>query len=258
MTDQACIFNIQKFSLHDGPGIRSVVFFKCCPLKCYWCANPESQNGKPEPMWDNHKKALATVGEYKSIDAILMEVLKDQPFYEESGGGVTLSGGEVLYQADAAIKLLKKLKQNGIHTACETTGYVQTEVFEDFLRNVDLLYFDIKHYDSAAHKRGVGVPNELILKNLSVAIHQHPNVVVRIPIIPFYNDRLTDAEGFVKLFCTLGVQHVELLPFHQFGENKYQYLDREYAMRDIPQLHTEDLKDFQAVLAEAAIHCQAR
>ena len=106
MKDKACIFNIQKFSIHDGPGIRTVVFFKGCPLKCYWCSNPESQDGKPENMWDNQKKAVTTVGEYKTLDEIIEEVMKDEPFYEESGGGVTLSGGEVLYQAEFATEYL--------------------------------------------------------------------------------------------------------------------------------------------------------
>lgn len=107
---QACIFNIQKFSIHDGPGIRTVVFFKGCPLRCYWCANPESQSGKPEKMWNHVRKSYTTVGEYKTIDEVVNEVMKDIDFYEESGGGVTLSGGEVLYQAEFATELLQILK----------------------------------------------------------------------------------------------------------------------------------------------------
>ncbi len=117
MSEKACIFNIQKFSIHDGPGIRSVVFFKGCPLRCYWCANPESQSGEPELMWDNQQKKKITVGEYKTVDDIVEEVMKDEPFYEESGGGVTLSGGEVLYQADFAIDLLKALREKK-HSHC--------------------------------------------------------------------------------------------------------------------------------------------
>ena len=133
MKDKACIFNIQKFSIHDGPGIRTVVFFKGCPLKCYWCSNPESQDGKPENMWDNQKKAVTTVGEYKTLDEIIEEVMKDEPFYEESGGGVTLSGGEVLYQAEFATELLRQLKEKGVHTASETTGFARAEVFKKYI-----------------------------------------------------------------------------------------------------------------------------
>lgn len=111
MNDKTCIFNIQKFSIHDGPGIRTVVFFKGCPLRCYWCSNPESQNGKPEQMWDTQKNEHTTVGEYKSMDEIITEVMKDEVFYEESDGGVTLSGGEVLFQAEFATELLRQLKE---------------------------------------------------------------------------------------------------------------------------------------------------
>ncbi|MGY3749221.1 glycyl-radical enzyme activating protein [Vagococcus acidifermentans] len=258
MSEKACIFNIQKFSIHDGPGIRSVVFFKGCPLRCYWCANPESQSGEPELMWDNQQKKKITVGEYKTVDDIVEEVMKDEPFYEESGGGVTLSGGEVLYQADFAIDLLKALREKNIHTACETTGYANPNVFKRFMEQVDLIYYDVKHYDSKKHLEGIGVPNTVILDNLQTAIANHPAVIVRIPVIPSYNDSLEDARQFAELFKKIGVQQVELLPFHQFGEKKYDYLDREYCMHDIPQMHSEDLVDFSDILTAAGIQCVIR
>ncbi|MBL1223775.1 glycyl-radical enzyme activating protein [Enterococcus sp. BWR-S5] len=258
MKTKACIFNIQKFSIHDGPGIRSVVFFKGCPLRCYWCANPESQSGKPENMWDNQKKQTTLVGEYKSIEEILEEVLKDRAFYEESDGGVTLSGGEVLYQAPFAIELLKELKHRGIHTACETTGFAQIDVFEMFSQYVDLLYFDIKHYDEKRHLSGIGVSNQLILKNLKKAAATHPNLVVRVPIIPSYNDSLDDAKRFAALFSEYGVKRVELLPFHQYGEKKYEYLNRDYRLQNVPQLHTEDLLDYQEILTASMLDCLVR
>lgn len=258
MSEKACIFNIQKFSLHDGPGIRSVVFFKGCPLRCYWCANPESQNGAPEKMWDNQKKAHTIVGEYKTVDEIMTEVMKDEPFYKESGGGVTLSGGEVLYQAPFATQLLEALHENGIHTACETTGYAKPAVFRQFIENVDLLFFDVKHYDSDQHQAGIGMRNELILENLEIALASSVELIVRIPVIPDYNDSLADAARFAELFNQIGVTSVELLPFHQFGEKKYEYLDREYTMHDIPQLHTEDLADYQRIMEEHQIKCISR
>lgn len=163
MNDKACIFNIQKFSIHDGPGIRTVVFFKGCLLRCYWCSNPESQNGTPEQMWDTQKNAHTTVGEYKSMDEIITEVMKDEAFYEESDGGVTLSGGEVLYQAEFATELLRQLKTKGIHTASETTGFARSETFSKFIEQVDLLYFDVKHHDELQHKTGTGVSLKPIL-----------------------------------------------------------------------------------------------
>ena len=217
---QACIFNIQKFSLHDGPGIRSVVFFKGCPLRCYWCANPESQNAHPEEMYNPQKKKMKTVGKMQTVDQIMEEVLKDLPFYQESGGGVTLSGGEVLFQADFALDLLKALKAQNVHTAIETTGYCKADTFQEIAQYVDLIYFDIKHYDNEKHRQGTGVKQDIILQNLSYAI-QHHQIIVRIPIIPGYNDSLEDAKEFAKLFTLYGVQNIELLPFHQFGEKKY-------------------------------------
>jgi len=252
---KASIFNIQKFSLHDGPGIRTVVFFKGCPLRCKWCANPESFQMQPEPMWDPIKKQEVIVGEYKEIGEIIKEVLRDIDFYEESGGGVTLSGGEALAQSDVAIELLKALKSHGIHTTCETAGYAALSVFKEFIKYIDLLLFDIKHYDSENHLVGTGVSNEIILKNLAFAAREHPNLLVRIPIIPRYNDTLKDAVNFAMLLADLGIKRVELLPFHQLGEAKYQYLGIEYELPDLPQLHSEDLVEYQKVIEKYNIDC---
>ena len=258
MTEQACIFNIQYFSIHDGPGIRSVVFFKGCPLRCFWCSNPESQSGLPEEMYDNLTKRPEIVGEYKTIDEIMIEVMKDEPFYLESDGGVTLSGGEPLFQAVFATELLKALKEKGIHTACETTGYAKPEVFKSFIAWVDNLYLDIKHYDTQKHRAGIAVGNELILENLKIAVKTHPNLTVRIPVIPEFNDSLEDAQAFAKLFNEVGVTAIEVLPFHQFGEKKYDYLDRPYQLKDVKQLHSEDLIDYQQVFSTAGVACVIR
>ncbi len=256
MIDQACIFNIQKFSIHDGPGIRTIVFFKGCPLRCYWCSNPESQAGEPEKMWDNQRKDYTTVGEYKTMQEIIDEVMKDEPFYEESGGGVTLSGGEVLYQAEFATELLRQLKVKGIHTAIETTGFAKKDIFAKYIEQVDLLYFDVKHHNDLAHKQGTKASLQPILNNLAYALEHHDNLIVRIPVIPNFNDGAENAEAFAQLFNQMGIQQVELLPFHQFGEQKYAFLDREYSMQDIPQLHTEELDYFKEILEQHQIACQ--
>lgn len=252
------IFNIQKFSLHDGPGIRTVVFFKGCPLRCKWCSNPESQLGTPESMWDKTKQAYKTVGEYKTVDEIMEEVLKDEVFYQGSGGGVTLSGGEVLFQADFAIELLKALRAKNIHTACETTGSIKPEIFTEFIKHVDLIFMDLKHYDPEKHLVGTGVNNQMIIENLKTALANHNNLIVRIPIIPNFNDCIEDAIQFANLFHSIGVKYIELLPFHQFGSQKYKYLNREYEFEDVPQLHTEDLYEYQQVMNEHNINCFVR
>ncbi|WP_427814865.1 glycyl-radical enzyme activating protein (plasmid) [Enterococcus sp. 22-H-5-01] len=255
MIDTACIFNIQKFSIHDGPGIRTVVFFKGCPLKCYWCSNPESQSGKPEEMKDSHKNQLTTVGKYQTLEEVIAEVMKDEAFYEESNGGVTLSGGEVLYQAEFATELLRRLKEKGIHTASETTGFAKPDVFSRYIDQVDLLFFDVKHHDENHHKLGTGVSLKPILKNLTIALDKQQEVIVRVPVIPGYNDGTANAQAFADLFNRLGITKIELLPFHQFGEKKYTSLDREYKMHDIPQLHSEDLGYFKKIMEDANIIC---
>ena len=256
MEPKACIFNIQRFSIHDGPGIRTTIFFKGCPLRCYWCSNPESWNGKPELMWDNIEKENITVGEYKTVHQLVNEVRKDIDFYEESGGGVTLSGGEVLFQADFAMDLLQELEKEKIHRALETCGYGSKDAFNRLIMQANLLYFDLKHYNHKKHQKGTGVSLEVILENLELAVKSHPHLVVRIPIIPSYNDSTFDALAFAKLLDKKSVQHVELLPFHQFGESKYKYLNKEYTLEGISQLHEENLQSFKEVLLSHGLEIQ--
>ena len=288
----ACIFNIQKYSIHDGPGIRTVIFFKGCPLQCLWCSNPESQSCSLQLVLDSSKckphlncpescpqkasmlpgnktisnknntvkifdyiktcpeKALTLYGEYQSLDYVMKDIMKDKDFYEESQGGITLSGGEPLLQHEFAIALLKQLKEQGIHTACETTGYASPEVFQAFINHIDLLLFDIKHYDSQKHFDTTGVHNIKIIANLKTAINQGTEVIVRIPVIPTINDRLEDAYGFCKLLKEIGVTKVNLLPFHQFGQKKYSLLNKEYKLANVPRLHMEDLNEYKKIFIQ--------
>lgn len=152
--------------------------------------------------------------------------------------------------------MLRRLKEKGIHTASETTGFAKQEVFEKYIQQVDLLYFDVKHHDELQHKRGTKASLAPILNNLKFALKHHDNLIVRIPVIPDFNDGPENAEAFAQLFNQLGIQQIELLPFHQFGEKKYAFLDREYPMQDIPQLHTEDLTYFKEILDAHHITCQ--
>ena len=294
-TMQANIFNIQKFSIHDGPGIRTVVFFKGCPLRCKWCSNPESQSGDVQILWDQKKcvqclgcvqrckmgavkrvddriridrsacigclacvdacpaEALSAEGKLYSLDEVLKIVMQDIDFYEESGGGVTLSGGEVLSQADFAQALLKELKERRIHTALETTGYATKDRFLSTIEDVDLLLFDMKHYDRMRHYEGTGVYNDCIIENMKAAAKLGREIIARIPVIPGFNDSLKDAEGFCKLLSQIGIQRVNLLPFHQFGQKKYELLGIPYAFEGVEQLHPEDLKEYKDCFRKAGL-----
>lgn len=236
------LFNIQKFSLHDGPGIRTVVFLKGCPLRCAWCSNPESQRMEPQVLRDGDKKT--PTGEPRDHMDVLRVCLQDRAFYEESGGGVTLSGGEPFMQPDFAAALLDALRAEGIHTAAETTGFVQWEVFERLLPKVDLLLSDMKHWDGVRHMEGTGVSNERILDNMRRAAARGAQVLPRIPVIPGYNDALDDAEGFAKTLKSIGLSRAQLLPFHQFGEKKYEQLGLQYAYRDAKPLREQDLAEY--------------
>lgn len=299
MEKKGCIFNIQKFSTNDGPGIRTTVFLKGCPLRCGWCSNPESQAQKPQILWDSDKcvrckhcmqvcpdsavtfdeehnrmlfraddctayaacvtecpqEALTLEGEWKSVDEVLAVCLQDRVFYEGSGGGVTLSGGEPLMQPDFAERLLHRLKEAGIHTAVETTGYAPATVFARLMPDIDLYLFDCKHYDRQKHFAATGVYNDLILQNLKTALDAGREVLARIPVIPGVNDSLADARGFCNVLRPLGVKRINLLPFHQFGERKYDFLNKEYRLHGVAALHESDLTAYRAIFLESGFAC---
>ncbi|EOS61005.1 glycyl-radical enzyme activating protein family [Firmicutes bacterium M10-2] len=290
------VCNIQKFSVNDGPGIRTVVFLKGCPLHCVWCANPESQCARAQVLWDRRKcahclrcikvcakhaisfhedhfhiepslcdrcgecikecsgLALKKEGKSKTVQQVLDVVLQDRPFYEESGGGITLSGGELLAQPEFAIAILKAAHEECLHTACESTGFALKEVFESVMRYVDWIYVDMKHWDPIKHKEGTGVSNDLILSNMKFAIDQGYNVHVRIPVIPDFNDTLEDAVQFSKALKEVGAKEVQLLPFHQFGENKYDMLDQNYAYENRSAFQREDLEEYRKVFLNEGIN----
>lgn len=295
MKDKGLIFNIQKFSVNDGPGIRTVIFFKGCPLRCKWCSNPESQSFKKQLFHDNKRcikclrcikscpknailfkdnniiinhdlcdacercikvcenRALNVEGNYNTVDEVMNVVMQDIDFYLESGGGITLSGGELLWQKDFAIELLKESKKNGLHTCIETTAYTNEDVFKEIINYVDYLFIDIKHYDREKHFEGTGVYNDMIISNLNLALSMKKELIVRIPVIPKFNSSLDDAKKFAILFNELNVKKCQLLPFHQFGENKYHLLNKDYVYADVESLHTEDLKEYQDILIAGGI-----
>ncbi len=241
----ARIFNIQRFSLHDGTGIRTNVFFQGCNLRCGWCANPESQT-----VGD-----AAGVKEY-TVEQLALELVKDKPFFDKSGGGVTLTGGEPLLQADFVLELCTRLHELGVKAAVETAASVSAEVFRRIAPALDLIHIDLKHHDEEAHRRGTGVGFQQILPNIRFALSSGVPTIVRIPVIPGYNDSPGDARGFAALLTELGAREVHLLPFHQMGESKYEKLGMAYAYAGTKQLHEEDLDSFAAILREAGLLVQ--
>ena len=247
------IFNIQKFSIHDGPGIRTTVFFRGCPLQCKWCANPESQNrfrALADAMTDESYR-----GREYTVEEVLEEVLQDKPFYEQSGGGMTMSGGEVLQQMDFAMALADAARAEGVHVAVETTGYAQPARFAEFMEHIDLFLFDFKHVDREAHFAGTGVYNDIILTNLQQLVAAGKQVVARIPVIPRFNVGIPTAKAMAKKLKELGVREVHLLPFHQFGQNKYEKLGIPYEMENVKQLHPEVLTKYQQAFLDEGLDC---
>lgn len=250
------VFNIQRFSLHDGPGIRTVVFLKGCPLLCPWCANPESINPGVEELLDPDTGEVTPAGRTRTIEELLETCEADRVFFEESGGGVTLSGGEAMMQHAFAIEMLRRLQEVGIHTAMESTGHVATPVFERALEHLDYLLMDVKHHDRQEHKRWTGGYNDLPLRNLSRAVSRGIDICVRIPVIPGVNDTLQDARAFAALLRRLRVEQVQLLPFHQFGERKYALLGRPYRMAGVAALHQEDLLDYRDLMRAEGVEAR--
>ena len=276
------VFNIQKYSVHDGPGIRTIVFTKGCPLSCRWCSNPESQLLKPQMAFNatrcigtdkchycmpacpyqaittegnslnidcthcNECETLAcskacpagsiiTYGQTRTVEDVLNAVAQDAIFYTRSGGGMTISGGEPLFQKEFAIALLREARRRRIKTAIETCGCYEWERLEEAAPLLNYVLFDVKHTDSEKHKWATGVGNELILSNLKKLLETFPElpVQVRTPVIPGFNDDEETARSIGKLLKGYANVSFEALPYHRLGTQKYAFLGREYPMGEV-------------------------
>jgi pyruvate formate lyase activating enzyme len=194
-------------------------------------------------------------GKVMSVDEVAEICLQDRDFYEESRGGVTLSGGEGMMYPNFAIALADCLHLEGIHIAIETSGYIKQSIFEKVSSHLDLLLFDVKHYDREYHYEGTGIYNDLIIDNLKRTISKKRNTLPRIPVIPEFNSNLKDAYGFTNLFKKIGVKRVQLLPFHQFGKKKYELLNMTYKLSNYKALQPEDLEEYKQVFCNNGINC---
>lgn len=268
------IFDIQRFSIYDGPGIRTTVFLKGCNLKCLWCHNPESQLSRSELLFYRDKciecgackricanennapctacgkcvpacpaNARELAGKTVSASEVMETVLKDKKYYATSGGGVTLSGGEPLLQSDFAAEILKKAKTNGLHTAIETAGHVNWSVFEKVLPFLDLILYDIKAIDEATHFRCTSVSNKLILENAEKLKKRPVKLLFRMPVVPAYNDKeVTAVRTFTKGF------DLELMPYHKTAKNKYKALSRPYLTENAVPPTKEDMEKLASAI----------
>lgn len=248
LNTQGRIFDIQKFSVHDGEGIRTIVFFKGCTMRCKWCCNPESQSYKIEQMTVRGK--VKTIGEDTTVAKVMQKVMQDLPYYRRSNGGITLSGGECLAQPEFARDLLRASKFNGITTAIESMANVPYENIQMVLPYLDTYLMDIKHMNSAKHKEFCGLPNELILENArKVAASGQTELVIRVPVIPTFNDTPEEIIAIAEFTKSLGVvTRMHLLPYHRLGQDKYTGLNRKYSLEGVLPPN----KDKMELLLEAA------
>ena len=238
IANSGIIFDIKKFAIHDGPGIRTTIFFKGCPLTCWWCHNPESQNFKPEKfinpkIGDKDSENFEIIGKNISVSDVFKEIEKEIIFYDESKGGVTFSGGEPLGQPEFLLSLLKLCKNNGINTVLDTTGYTTDDILKQIQDYVDLFLYDLKFIDNAKHEKYTGIPNQQILKNLNQLSNNGSKIIIRIPIIPGINDDNDEINKMCDFISGLNnIQGIDLLPFHKIGKNKYIKLNLPYKMKN--------------------------
>ena len=283
------VFNIMRFALHDGPGIRTTVFLKGCPLHCWWCHNPESQEFAPSPMYFANRCRLCydcvavcpnglrfedgspvtspectrcgdcaeacvagarqLAGRRVTASEVLAECERDVVFYDESGGGVTVSGGEPLSQPEFTEALLAGCRERHIHTALDTCGFADRESALRVSRAADLVLYDLKLLDSAAHRKYTGVPSEPILANLAALTEAGRNLIVRIPLIPGVNDDRESLGALTDFVWLLGLRRIDLLPYHKIGVDKYGRLGRRRPMGEVEPLPETELSRIAADLA---------
>ena len=326
MPATALIYDVQGYSVHDGPGIRTTVFLKGCPLRCPWCHSPESQSFKPQVCFKQtsclgiercegsclnacptpgalergsevdivsefldesgnaapaakkivphivrslcddcarctevcYAKALYVCGEKWTADAMLKRVLRDRRFYEKSGGGVTLSGGEPLCQVEFAVEFLKRCKEEGLHTALDTTGFVPASSIEAVLPYVDLFLYDLKHMDDDRHRRVVGVSNGPIHENARLIVSRGGSLQIRVPVIPRFNDN-EDNMMDTAMFCKeLGsaVSLIQLLPYHTLGISKYERLQWDQPVFEAPPMSEERVEEFAEFFRQHGLNAQ--
>lgn len=294
------VFNIQRYSIHDGPGIRTTVFLKGCPLRCLWCSNPESQNSWPEVahndslcnqcgqclgvcdeqaisvddkgIFINRKRctncgkcvevctpeALKIFGKKVSIEEVFKEVEKDVQFYRNSGGGVTVSGGEPLAQPAFVAALFRLCQDAGINTCLDTCGYAGASALEQVLPYTSLVLFDVKLSDPRAHRRWTKRSNERIIRNLRLVAMKGIATIIRVPLVPGFNDSDEELKGIARTVAGAlkGVGKVNLLPYHRYGVGKFKMLDRRYRLDSLARPKDAKLQRAKEIFGSFGFGCE--
>lgn len=239
---QGLVFDIRRYSVHDGPGIRTTVFLKGCPLRCRWCHNPEGLLATPEEvdriyrLEEKEIRVKEVLGRFMSPADVVAEVMKDQPFYEESNGGATISGGEPLQQIAFLVELLTLLKEQGVHTTLDTSGFAPNVAIQQVTSLADLFLYDIKHMAAFDHQSLTGVQNDMVLHNLRYLVKAGRTVVIRYPMIPGMNDSEENLKEMEALFTEMPALHeLHILPYHSIANGKYKRLGLENAMEGIAE-----------------------
>jgi pyruvate formate lyase activating enzyme len=266
--EKAVVFNVMRYSVHDGPGIRTTVFFKGCPLSCKWCHNPESFEQKPQELFDPKKcikcgrcdndptgancptGARETIGYEISVSELRHEINKDLLFYEQSGGGVTFSGGEPLSQSAFLLEILEQCRKDYINTAIDTSGFCDSGAIVKAAEIANYFLFDVKFIDSGKHEKYCGAPNDLILKNLKLLAEARTKLLIRIPVIPGINDDMAEMIGifqFIKGFSN--IEAVHLLPYHNLQTDKYKRMGMEYELSEIPNEESPNMDEIKNLFA---------
>ncbi|MBI4832624.1 MAG: glycyl-radical enzyme activating protein [Candidatus Lindowbacteria bacterium] len=292
--NKATIFDIQRYSVHDGPGIRTLVFFKGCPLRCKWCQNPESLDREPEIaffagkcigcgecakvcpkgaiVYDGPKRierslcdrcgkcaeicyaeALTVIGKKYDVRALLDVIERDRPFYEQSGGGVTVSGGEPTIQFDLLLEFLRAAKEAGLSTVIETCGVFAWSKFKSLLRYLDLIYFDLKIIAEDDHKRLTGASNKKILANARKLVESGQKVVFRVPLVPGMTATERNVSDIITFLGELGKKEVHLLPYHRMGESKLERIDSSLEPLNLTPLSEDEIGRIKSQFEGAGI-----
>lgn len=251
------IFDIQRYSIHDGIGIRTIVFLKGCALRCRWCCNPESQNFDIETMTVNGKPKI--YGRDVTVREVMQTVRRDMPYYSRSGGGLTLSGGESLLQPEFAGALLKAAKALGVSTAMESMGFAKYETIDGILPYLDTYLMDIKHMNAKKHADWCGRENTLMVENArKIASSGKTRLIIRVPVVPGFNDTERELLDIARFADSLpGVEEIDILPYHNFGEGKYAGLGRPYPMGNAAKPEMEKMEGFRAAIEKTTdLYCQ--